>query len=231
MRPVIDPVTPLALGCVRAPAPGRMPAGDPHWQAAHEGGSTTGARPGDASHKDASGASVTAPGLPPHPEDPPTADSTRAYRAIVAAWAAGRRAEAYAIVAAREADAAHRDAPLEAARWTGVRAHLAVMEGEMDQACALWLTHAGALLLSGLPAYHPDVRQAVDNAHASWHAAGPDTSSATQNGQALATLRRLVPGPPGATEDIPRRLARTRHSSSGLAQDSPDAGVLRGGPR
>ncbi|WP_329453889.1 hypothetical protein [Streptomyces sp. NBC_01497] len=191
--------------------PGRIPAGGTHWQAAHEGGSTAGAwlEDGPRTGPEAASVPVTAPELPPGPEAPPAAGPAEAHRAIVAAWEAGHRVEAYAIVAALEADAARRDASLEGARWIGVRAHLAGMEGEMGQACALWLTHAGALLLSGLPAYHPDVQLAVDNAHASWHAAGPTAPSHTDNGQALTTLRRLVPGPPGAAEDIPRRLART----------------------
>ncbi|MGQ4517370.1 hypothetical protein [Streptomyces sp. DW26H14] len=183
--PPLDPVLTVA------PAPPPEPVVDPRPAPAPEAEPPASAAP-------------TEP--PPAPAEPPCDP----HRAITAALEAGRHPEALAIAQRCEDGAARRygvRSP-EAARWVGVRAHLAHTQGDMGRACALWLASAGGLLRGGVPADHPDVRHAADSAHASWRAAGPDHPAAEQHGQVLAALRRVVPGPPGAAADVRRRLAR-----------------------
>ena len=100
-------------------------------------------------------------------------------------------------------------APAVAAREA--RAHLARLGGDLAAAAELWRGAAEDRLVLQAPDA-PEVRAAVDNAHACW-ARIADRRAAVDQGPALLALRRRVPGPEGrgllAAE---RQLERARRS-------------------
>lgn len=100
-------------------------------------------------------------------------------------------------------------APAVAAREA--RAHLARLGGDLAAAAELWRGAAEDRLALQAPDA-PEVRAAVDNAHACW-ARIADRRAAVDQGPALLALRRRVPGPGGrgllAAE---RQLERVRQS-------------------
>ncbi|MFF1561835.1 hypothetical protein [Streptomyces sp. NPDC058279] len=160
-------------------------------------------------------APAAVPGEPPpapEPEAEPDEQEPGAVdysQAVAEAWADGRHTEAYAIVAALEAEALREHGPSspQAAHWTGIRADLAYRAGRYADACHLWLQRAGTLLGAGVPHTDPAVRTAVDNAHHCWHHVEP--AYRTRLGSALLSVRRIVPGPPGAQQDVQQRLILT----------------------
>jgi len=84
-------------------------------------------------------------------------------------------------------------APAVAAREA--RAHLARLGGDLAAAAELWRDAAEDRLALQDPD-DPEVRAAVDNAHACW-ARITDPRAAADQGPALLALRRKVPGPDG----------------------------------
>jgi hypothetical protein len=131
------------------------------------------------------------------------------HRAISQAMNAGRLGEAYAIVAACEAEVLRTRGPdsLQAAHWTEVRAWITQTEQRMDRACELWIWAAVTRLSNGQTNQDTALQEAVDFAHGCWTQVR-DPATARTLGVDLVSLRARVPGSkPGALADVQRRLA------------------------
>ncbi|WP_431782464.1 hypothetical protein [Streptomyces chumphonensis] len=153
----------------------------------------------------------------------PTVPDAQARRASYTELAAGRYSAAVAMASAQERAALRTGGArsAEALHWLEVRADLARLAGRWAEAARGWLTSAERRLQAGAAPADPAVRDAVDRAHHCWHRCGGDGGSGEDGGisgdgedsayvelgQALAEIRRRVPGPRGAAADIRRRLA------------------------
>ncbi|GAA4666534.1 hypothetical protein GCM10023347_18930 [Streptomyces chumphonensis] len=156
----------------------------------------------------------------------PTVPDAQARRALYSELAAGRYSAAVAMASAQERAALRTGGArsAEALHWLEVRADLARLAGRWADAARGWLTSAERRLQAGAAPADPAVRDAVDRAHHCWHRCGEDGGSSgdardtkdtrgardtafVELGQALAEIRRRVPGPRGAAPDIRRRLA------------------------
>ena len=154
-------------------------------------------------------AEVPAPRTETAPAPSPAAAADNdPHRAISEASQAGRHTEAAAIAAAYEQVAlrTHGAQSTEVAHWIEVRAFLAHQENDPDRACQLWLQAAVVRLMANQPGEHPEVVEAVDRAHGTWHLVR-DPARIRQLGTELLSLRTRVAGKSGARADVQRRLA------------------------
>ncbi|MBV2356013.1 hypothetical protein KUM39_16800 [Streptomyces sp. J2-1] len=151
------------------------------------------------------------PVLPPMPTVPPPGSGVRdPHEVISAAVRHGRYAEADALAAGHERQAAHARgaASDEALHWAEVRADLAMFAGDAVGSCRAWLRVAGTRLAAGQPPASPAVEAAADRAHHQWSRVH-DPALTRELGSELAELRRWVPGSrQGALADIHRALSQ-----------------------
>ncbi|MFD3734305.1 hypothetical protein [Streptomyces sp. NPDC058632] len=138
----------------------------------------------------------------PVPGDPHTV--------ITEAVRSGRHADAHALAARHEQNAAlaHGPASEEALHWSEVRADLAMLAGDAALSCHIWLTVAAARLNTGQAVDASAVETAVDRAHHQWGRIG-DPVRARELGLLLAELRSRVPGRrEGALDHVRRQLSQ-----------------------
>jgi hypothetical protein len=222
-RPAVTPARPVpALAAAAAPPPPvPVPAAAlvPPGAAARAAGATLlgppvlvlpSPSPAPSPASSPSSSPASAPSAAPGPRqsvDALLAASAEACRAgdLEAARRLARGAEEQATWAGGSGSA-----PAVAAREA--RAHLAHQSGDLTAATELWRDAAEDRLALQQPD-DPQVRAAVDNAHACW-ARIADPTAAAELGPALVALRRRVPGPGGrallAAERQLERLQRDR---------------------
>ncbi|QMU70756.1 hypothetical protein [Streptacidiphilus sp. P02-A3a] len=135
--------------------------------------------------------------VPPPRDAAPEPGTAELLAASAAACQAGDLEAARRLAREAEQQAARAggsgSAPAVAAREA--RAHLARLGGDLAAAAELWRGAAEDRLVLQAPDA-PEVRAAVDNAHACW-AGITDRRAAADQGPALLALRRRVPGPEG----------------------------------
>ncbi|MCX4707143.1 hypothetical protein [Streptomyces sp. NBC_01373] len=205
-----------ALAQTLRTAPARPPDADLHHQAARAAVLEEAATlwladpsPAAATQQRQHTVDVPVPRREPQPAAPSPVPEGDPHLAITQASRAGRHAEAAAIAATWEQGALRQYGATspEVAHWIEVRAVIALEEGIPDRACALWLRAAVVRLTAEQPETHPDVVEAVDRAHYSWHHV-TDLYKARELGTELSSLRTRVTGKSGAREDVQRRLAQ-----------------------
>ena len=148
--------------------------------------------------------------------DPVAAAPADPHATITAAVQAGRHGEAAALAAQWEQAALRHHGPGsdEVIHWMEVRADLAMFAGDSVGSCRTWMAVTDVRLGAGQAPDAPAVEAAADRAHHQWGRIG-DVGVARELGSALAELRRLVPGRrEGALQDVHRRLARLRATST-----------------
>ncbi|WAX79194.1 hypothetical protein [Streptomyces sp. KMM 9044] len=132
------------------------------------------------------------------------------HTVITEAVRAGRHADAHALAARHEQNAAltHGPASEEALHWAEVRADLAMLAGDAALSCHVWLAVAAARLNTGQAVDASAVETAVDRAHHQWGRIA-DPVRARELGLLLAELRSHVPGRrEGALDHVRRQLSQ-----------------------
>ncbi|MBN0043431.1 hypothetical protein JS756_04810 [Streptomyces actuosus] len=160
-------------------------------------------------------AAPTVPAFPEVPGPRPASAAPDPHASLTAAVQAGRHADADALAARLEEEAARAHGPGsdQALHWAEVRADLAMLAGDAARSCRTWLAVAGARLAAGQAADAPQVEAAADRAHHQWSAVR-DPARARELGLALAELRGRVPGRRrGALDHVRRQLRelQTQH--------------------
>ncbi|ODA71319.1 hypothetical protein APS67_004487 [Streptomyces sp. AVP053U2] len=138
------------------------------------------------------------------------------HTAITEAVRSGRHADAHALAARQEQNAAltHGPASEEALHWAEVRADLAMLAGDAALSCHVWLTVAAARLNTGQAVDASVVETAADRAHHQWGRIA-DPVRARELGLLLAELRSRVPGRrEGALDHVRRQLSQLQTQES-----------------
>ncbi|MFE2322970.1 hypothetical protein ACFXD5_03410 [Streptomyces sp. NPDC059385] len=156
-------------------------------------------------------AAMTPAAMAPAAMDPPAvapaAPAEDALPAILSLAHVGRHGEAaaHAVQWERWAVRTHGAGSVEAVHWLEVRADLAHVSGDAQASCELWMAAADARLALHEAPDSAGVQAAVDRAHHQWQQLR-DPGRAAELGPRLASLRGRVPGRPGASEAVRRRL-------------------------